>query len=445
MGSDKKVYLYYIAAIVVVLLGVYLFATKNVIPKDVVQIRWSVDPSDLRDLTIENYEKTHPNIHIVIDPNPDMQSILTQLAGNVAPDIVTTYTIDTFRRLQRLNQLEDLTPYIEEYNINVKEVRPELWPFMRIAEDDPRVFGIPDSAGPYLLYFNKDVFDKYGVEYPTNDMTWDEMYQKAKTLTTYKTVNGRKVVNTKGLDTGVDSEFYIRMYGGRIFSPDGKKCIIDKENAKIGLRQWENLHRKDRILPTSSDLSVMGPSNGLSGAGQLIAAGKVAMLLSGRHVLLQLRENYPKGVRIGTVRCPKSPCINNLLNSKCFCIPKKSKHKKEAAEFLAYILSDENQMLVNDYADGWSAISNPEIDKKAEFNPKYPQEDNNKELLKDFDGSGVREMSPYINETDLHSICGMEYDYVWQDLQSMDTAADHIRERVDKIIQRNLKNPNFIN
>ena len=38
MDTDKKVYLYYIAVIVVILLGIYLFFTQHVIPKDVIQI-----------------------------------------------------------------------------------------------------------------------------------------------------------------------------------------------------------------------------------------------------------------------------------------------------------------------------------------------------------------------------------------------------------------------
>ena len=442
--KDKNI-IYCIAVIIILVLGIYLISTQHSHPKNVIQIRWSVDSGPLRKTIVVKYEKTHPNIHIIIDPNPDMQSILTQLAGNVAPDIITAYTIDNFRRFQRLGQLEDLTEYAKEYNYPIKDIRPELWPFIHISENDPRIYGVPDSAGPYLLFFNKDVFDKYGVPYPTNETTWDEMYAKAKTLTKYKTVKGRKVVDIKGLDCGIDSEYYVRMFGGRIFSPDGKRCIIDKENAKRGLREWEKLHRKDKILPTTSDLSVMGPANGLSGSAQLIAAGKVAMLLSGRHTLLQLREYYPDGIRIGMVRNPKSPCDNNLLNSKCFCIPKKAKHKKEAAEFLAFLLSDEIQMLLNDYGDGWSAVSNEKIYKASLYNPEYPQETNNKELLKDFDNAGVREMSLYINETDLHSICGMEYDLVFQDIQSMDKAADRIAERVNKIIQRNIQNPNFIN
>ncbi|NOU90117.1 extracellular solute-binding protein [Paenibacillus sp. LMG 31460] len=33
-----------------------------------------------------------------------------------------------------------------------------------------------------VLYYNKDIFDKFGISYPRNGMTWDEVYDLAKKL-----------------------------------------------------------------------------------------------------------------------------------------------------------------------------------------------------------------------------------------------------------------------
>ncbi|MFQ7768057.1 MAG: extracellular solute-binding protein [Fusicatenibacter saccharivorans] len=32
----------------------------------------------------------------------------------------------------------------------------------------------------FCLAYNKDMFDKFGVEYPTNDWTWDDLAENAR-------------------------------------------------------------------------------------------------------------------------------------------------------------------------------------------------------------------------------------------------------------------------
>lgn len=33
------------------------------------------------------------------------------------------------------------------------------------------------------VFYNKDLFDKFGIDYPTDNMTWDEMYELSKNMT----------------------------------------------------------------------------------------------------------------------------------------------------------------------------------------------------------------------------------------------------------------------
>lgn len=36
---------------------------------------------------------------------------------------------------------------------------------------DDQVYALPYDFGPYIMYYNKDLFDKYGVEYPDENTT----------------------------------------------------------------------------------------------------------------------------------------------------------------------------------------------------------------------------------------------------------------------------------
>lgn len=44
-------------------------------------------------------------------------------------------------------------------------------------------YALPYRNDWYVLYYNKDLFDAAGVEYPSNDMTWEEYYDLAAKMT----------------------------------------------------------------------------------------------------------------------------------------------------------------------------------------------------------------------------------------------------------------------
>ncbi|MCP1103519.1 multiple sugar transport system substrate-binding protein [Aequitasia blattaphilus] len=48
---------------------------------------------------------------------------------------------------------------------------------------DGKHYGIPFAANCTALFYNKDLFDAAGVEYPTDETTWDEFREMAKALT----------------------------------------------------------------------------------------------------------------------------------------------------------------------------------------------------------------------------------------------------------------------
>lgn len=48
---------------------------------------------------------------------------------------------------------------------------------------DGKVYGLPYRSDFWVLYYNKDLFDKAGVAYPTNDMTWEQYADLARQMT----------------------------------------------------------------------------------------------------------------------------------------------------------------------------------------------------------------------------------------------------------------------
>lgn len=48
---------------------------------------------------------------------------------------------------------------------------------------DGKQVALPFKTDYYVLYYNKDIFDAAGVDYPSNDMTWTEWEEMCKSLT----------------------------------------------------------------------------------------------------------------------------------------------------------------------------------------------------------------------------------------------------------------------
>ena len=102
--------------------------------------------------------------------------LLTQLAGNNAPDIVQLSYTNVSEYVVR-NQLEPLNEYIDSGILDVSHLNSTLLDTYNI---DGNYYGIPSGVNVQLLYYNQTMFDELGVEYPTSGMTMDEYYAKAK-------------------------------------------------------------------------------------------------------------------------------------------------------------------------------------------------------------------------------------------------------------------------
>jgi multiple sugar transport system substrate-binding protein len=76
----------------------------------------------------------------------------------------------------------DMTELVKKHNIDLNQYEPTSLAGMKQMSDG-KLYGLPISNVTLLLYYNKGVFDKFGVPYPKDGMTWDDTYALAKKLT----------------------------------------------------------------------------------------------------------------------------------------------------------------------------------------------------------------------------------------------------------------------
>src|SRR5690606_21529535 len=71
----------------------------------------------------------------------------------------------------------------KKHNLDLNRFEPEAIEALMAATQTNDLAGIPYTRHFYALYYNKDIFDKFGVDYPPDGMTWDQAYDLARKLT----------------------------------------------------------------------------------------------------------------------------------------------------------------------------------------------------------------------------------------------------------------------
>ncbi|WP_246132113.1 ABC transporter substrate-binding protein [Paenibacillus hemerocallicola] len=117
----------------------------------------------------------------------------------------------------------DIGPLIKQANYNLNRLEPTMVDTARQLAGGG-IYGLPVYTTPAALYYNKDLFDKFGVPYPKDGMTWDDLYELSKSLT--RTDGG---VNYTGLGSSYGHLAMMNQQSIPIVYTDTKKSAYDTD------------------------------------------------------------------------------------------------------------------------------------------------------------------------------------------------------------------------
>ena len=144
---------------------------------DAVTLKWAIWDQDATPYWValkDAYEAENQNVTIeLIDlGSTDYMTVLaTQLSGSTSTfDVVSVKDVPGYATLVQKNTIEPLDDYISAANIDLSLYGGTT---DQITVDG-KLYQLPFRNDFWVLFYNKDLFDKAGVDYPTNDMTFDE-------------------------------------------------------------------------------------------------------------------------------------------------------------------------------------------------------------------------------------------------------------------------------
>lgn len=138
----------------------------------------------------ETFDKVHGNILKQKFPNYTFKYIQNK-AGQTLPELLAAkqridliyQNISYFFELGSSGDLlYDMTELVKLKKVDLNKFEPTLIDGIRNSGGG-KLYGLPVNSVGFALYYNKDIFDKFGVPYPKDGMYWDELIELAKKLT----------------------------------------------------------------------------------------------------------------------------------------------------------------------------------------------------------------------------------------------------------------------
>lgn len=126
---------------------------------------------------IQPVQEKFPEITVTMAPD----SVQNMIKAGTPPDIVLVSN-PYLHDYVELDLPEDLTEMISKYNVDLGAFEQVVIEEIRRLSDGG-IYGLPFSMNYGTTIYNKDIFDRFGVEYPKDGMTWDEHYELARSLT----------------------------------------------------------------------------------------------------------------------------------------------------------------------------------------------------------------------------------------------------------------------
>jgi multiple sugar transport system substrate-binding protein len=193
---------------------------------------------------------------------------------------------------------------------------------------DGRYYIVTQDMNLSLLYYNRRMFQEAGLPAPTAEWTWDDYVRVGQALT-HPGKNGGPPVWGSSRTEGWWGEWliFVRQAGGKLFTEDGRRCLLDSPAAIAGLRFYAEKSTKNHFSAPAGYEPVNGFVN-----------ERVAMVLGG-HTVYWSNYNQNPDLDWDVQLLPAGPVTRKggELAMAGYSISRTSQHPEEAWALAKYL------------------------------------------------------------------------------------------------------------
>jgi multiple sugar transport system substrate-binding protein len=283
---------------------------------------------------LDEFHATHPNVRVFYTPDPDNleEQMLLDMEARTAPDVLSG-CCDFFPIWAQKGHLLDLGPYVKA---DLDQATIDDWDpaqYQAFFTRDGLHFGLPKYHGALALYFNKDLFDAYDVEYP--DATWyhDDYLVAMKRLTHDRDKDGKIDLWGSMVDIAWERiQVHVNGWGGHFVDPeDPSRSYMDRPEALAAMEWMRARMWDDRVMATLLDVQNIETR-------RAFVDQRIAMVEDGSWALKDILTDA--NFRLGVVPFPAGPVRRvTLATTDGFGIFAGTRYPDAAWELVKFLIS----------------------------------------------------------------------------------------------------------
>jgi multiple sugar transport system substrate-binding protein len=225
----------------------------------------------------------------------------------------------------------DVSELVKKHHIDLNRFEPTM---LDAVKQFGGLYGLPVQGGGLVMYYNKDIFDKFGVAYPKDGMFWEEAIELGKKLT-------RKDNGTQYIGLGPSLNHILSMNSYSL-------PYVDKttERAAINNEKYKKIVETLALAPAQADgyKEKVAALNRAFNNDDFMKERFIAMFFM--NFGLQDQEAF-SSMNWDMAALPvfrDNPGVGTQPYPNLMFITNQSKYKDQALEVLNYITSDDYQM-----------------------------------------------------------------------------------------------------
>jgi multiple sugar transport system substrate-binding protein len=317
----------------------------------------AMSDEDLQRSLYEPLKKKYPYITVNAIKKDKSTTINTLIAAGETPDLYNVW-VGGAGDLVQAKVTDDITPLAKKDNIDLSRFQPVIMDTVKEASGNGQMIGLPRFSNTVALYYNKDIFDKFGVPYPKDGMTWDQTIELEKKVT--RTDGGIHYLGL-GFDGIYRSSF---PYSLSPVDPKTNKATINTD----AWRKVMQLNRDIYAVPGNLPADSKGFPNGTDHFIQQ----KDQAMLAAVNILWRI-EDAKNGLNWDMAQYPSFPDkmnVGGMVDVHVVGVTNTSKHKDAAIKVADLMTSDDVQLIMARQSAQASTLVNPEM--KKQFGAEAP-------------------------------------------------------------------------
>ncbi len=328
----------HIKIICIILLLVCLIGCQNIETSEPVTLTINYPSSDIFYKRFGHaFEQKYPHISIRV-----VHSELNEISSNDLPDIVFLTKEPKYKELSGAGYLSELNYYIQRDHLDLDRLSANIVNILSLKANN-KLYGLSPTFDSTALYYNIDLFERYGVPFPENNMSWEELFQLAMRFPSVKDDGSKLYGFTTMYYNYIPFSTLLRIgqtEGLSFINPDDLKVNINTEDWRKNAEFVIEAFKQGAVYNISEGQGEFSYPPILTGD----SAMELGSYSTAYNFEIYANNNQMDPIHWGVVTAPVDSDFPNYSDfykvNEIFGISDSSPYKDEAWEFIKFITYD---------------------------------------------------------------------------------------------------------